>query len=202
MSPDQLLAIVLFAFAASGTPGPNTLMLMASGVNFGFRRTLPHMAGIIVGFSVMLVLVGVGLAAVFTLWPPLARVMQVAAVVYMLWLAWKIARSAPAAEGQAPGRPFGFWQAAGFQWINPKGWAIALSAVAIHAPGQQLLPVLLLSGIFALVNVPCAGLWTGVGVALRHWLADPVRLRIFNWTMAGLLVLSLWPVLGMGGGQP
>lgn len=201
MPLETLIALLLFAFATSGTPGPNNLMLMASGVNFGFRRSQAHMAGIVLGFGVMIALVGLGLAGLFTAWPPAILLLQVASVAYMLWLAWRIAHAAPPGEGVAPaGRPLGFLQAAGFQWVNPKAWATALSAIAIYAPGRDLPMVLLVAAAFVLVGGPCTAVWTALGVGLRQWLADPRRLRVFNLAMAGLLVLSLWPVLGLRGG--
>lgn len=197
MTPDTLLALAVYAFATSASPGPNNLMLMASGVNFGFRRTVPHMLGIGIGFTVMVVLVGLGLVGVFMAWPPARVALQVASVGYMLWLAWKIAHAAPPAPGRAPGRPLGFFQAAGFQWVNPKAWAMALTAVAVYAPGQSLGAVLLVAAVFGAVNLPCVSAWAVLGVALRRWLDDPVRLRWFNRAMAAALVLSLWPVLGL-----
>lgn len=195
MSPESLIALAVYAFATSASPGPNNMMLLASGVNFGFRRTLPHMLGIGVGFTVMIVLVGLGLVGLFTAWPPARVMLQVASVAYMLWLAWKIAHAAPPAEGGAAGRPLSFLQAAGFQWVNPKAWAMALGAVSAYAPEPSALAYAAVAGVFALVNLPSVAVWAGAGQAVRRWLEAPGRLRAFNWTIAGLLVLSLWPVV-------
>lgn len=200
MTLDALMALAGFAFVTSATPGPNNLMLMTSGLNFGFRRTVPHMLGIGIGFVVMVALVGLGLVGLFTAWPPARLLLQAGSVAYMLWLAWKIAHAAPPAAGGAAGRPFGFFQAAGFQWVNPKAWAMALSANAIYAPGQELSAVLAVAAVFGLVNLPCVSAWAVLGLGLRRWLAVPARLRLFNRTMALLLVLSLYPVLVPGAG--
>lgn len=197
MTVDTLLALALYAFVTSASPGPNNMMLLASGVNFGFRRTVPHMLGIGIGFTVMIVLVGLGLVGLFTAWPPARVALQVVSVAYMLWLAWKIAHAAPPAEGGAAGRPFTFLQAAGFQWVNPKAWAMALTSIALYAPGQEVAAVLMVAAVFGAVNLPCVSSWAVLGVALRRWLADPGRLRWFNRGMAAALVLSLYPVLGL-----
>ncbi len=193
---DLLLALIAYAFVSSITPGPNNLMLLASGVNFGFRRTVPHMLGIGVGFTVMTALVGVGLAGLFALWPPLHDVLTVASVAYLLWLAWKIAHSAPpSGEAQLDAKPFGFFQAAGFQWVNPKAWSMALTACTLYAPEADWQSVALVALVFGAVNLPSVSSWAGMGVLLRGWLRDPARLRAFNWTMAGLLVATLYPVM-------
>lgn len=195
MTLDVLAALVGFAFVTSITPGPNNMMLLASGVNFGFRRTLPHMLGIGIGFTVMVALVGFGVMGVFTAWPPAQRVLQWVSVAYMLWLAWKIAHSAaPDAQGGRR-KPLTFVQAAAFQWVNPKAWTMALGAIALYAPGQTPKAVLTVALAFGAVNLPCVSSWTVLGVGLRRFLSDPLRLRVFNWTMAALLVLSLIPVL-------
>ncbi|KPQ07632.1 MAG: putative threonine efflux protein [Rhodobacteraceae bacterium HLUCCA12] len=196
MTPDLFLALAAFAFVSSITPGPNNLMLLASGVNFGFRRTIPHMLGIGIGFTAMVALVGLGLAGIFTAWPPARPALKIAATAYMLWLAWKIAHAAPPeAAHSASARPLTFVQAAAFQWVNPKAWTMALGAVALYAPGQELGAVLWVAGVFGLVNLPCVSSWTVLGLALRRVLADPPRRRLFNRGMALLLVASLYPVL-------
>ncbi|RRH77937.1 LysE family translocator [Falsigemmobacter faecalis] len=196
MDLHMLSALTLYALVSSITPGPNNLMLMASGVNFGFRRSLPHMLGIGIGFTVMLVLVGLGLGGIFARLPQLEILLKVVAVVYMLWLAWKISQSsAPEGETRPGGRPMTFLQAAAFQWVNPKAWIMALSAIPIYAPGQATGQVLLVAAVFGAVNLPSVSTWALAGTLMRRWLQDPVRLKIFNWLMAGLLVLSLWPAL-------
>ena len=184
-----------YAFAMSVTPGPNNLMLMASGANFGIRRTLPHMLGVSLGFAVLAIVVGLGLGAVFEAVPRLYDALKVAAVLYMLWLAGKIANAAAPQGPAEAGTPMTFLQAAAFQWVNPKAVAMAVTAVTVYAPGGGLLAVLAVALIFSAVNLPSVGSWTLVGMKMRTWLSTPGRLRGFNWTMAALLILSLWPVL-------
>ncbi len=197
MTYDLFLALLGFAFVTSVTPGPNNMMLLASGVNFGFRRTVPHMLGISAGHSLMVFLVGMGLAGVFRAWPPALTVLKIASVGYMLWLAWKIAHSGAPGEGQAKARPMSFLQAAAFQWVNPKAWAMALGAVAAYVTEPSVWAYAAVAGVFSLVNLPSVAVWAGAGQAVRRWLAGPGRLTLFNWTLAGLLVLSLWPVVVM-----
>ena len=197
MTADLFLALLGFAFVTSVTPGPNNMMLLASGVNFGFRRTIPHMLGISVGHSVMVFLVGMGLAGVFKAWPPALMVLKLASVAYMLWLAWKIAHAAAPGEGRQSARPMTFLQAAGFQWVNPKAWAMALTAVSAYVAQPSALAYATVAVAFAMVNLPSITLWTVAGQALRGWLTGPGRLAVFNGVMAVLLVLSLYPVVMM-----
>lgn len=198
MSFAILTALLGFAFVTTVTPGPNNLMLMASGANFGFRRTLPHMLGIVGGLSVMALLVGAGLMALFDALPALNLVLKVASVCYLLWLALKIATAAPMAERDADSRPMTFLQAAAFQWVNPKAWAMCLSAITLYAPDRTLLSVAIVAGAFAIVCFPAISVWAWLGTVVRQWLSNATRLKIFNITMAALLVASLYPVLGLG----
>ncbi|NJS38573.1 MAG: LysE family translocator [Rhodobacteraceae bacterium] len=197
MTVDLLLALLGFAFVTSVTPGPNNMMLLASGVNFGLRRTVPHMLGISLGHALMVFLVGLGLAGIFTAWPPALTVLKVVSVAYMLWLAWKIAHSAAPGTGRASAQPMTFLQAAAFQWVNPKAWAMSLGAVAAYVPNPSIQAYALVALVFSTVNLPSVTLWAAAGQAVRRWLEGPGRLRVFNVTMAVLLVLSLWPVVTM-----
>jgi threonine/homoserine/homoserine lactone efflux protein len=198
MNAALLLGFAVFAFVSSITPGPNNAMLLASGVNYGFRRTLPHMAGVNLGAAAMLLLVGLGLGEVFIAIPSLYDVLRYLGAAYLVWLAWKIAGS----EGSGPaeagpgGRPLTFWQAAAFQWVNPKAWILVVGAVTTYAPRNGFAAnVTLLAVLLALINAPTLCVWAGFGTALRPWLARPGRLRAFNVTMALLLVASLLPML-------
>ncbi|MBA3908733.1 MAG: hypothetical protein C0524_02375 [Rhodobacter sp.] len=197
MTYDLFLALLGFAFVTSVTPGPNNMMLLASGVNFGVRRTVPHMLGISLGHALMVFLLGLGVAGAMRAVPYAGTGLKVASVAYMLWLAWKISRAAAPGEGRAGGKPFTFLQAAAFQWMNPKAWAMALGAVAAYAPGGGVAEMALVAAVFASVNLPSVTVWAAAGQGVRRWLEGPERLRAFNWTMAGLLVLSLWPVVTM-----
>ncbi|MFT6425800.1 MAG: threonine/homoserine/homoserine lactone efflux protein [Celeribacter sp.] len=188
-------ALLGFAFVASGTPGPNNLMLLASGANFGFKRTLPHMLGISLGHSFMVFVIGLGLAQAFTSFPVLRKILMVVSIAYMLWLAWKIAHAAPPKEGTVGGKPFTFLQAAAFQWVNPKAWIMAIGAQTNYAQGDGWTAALFVGLGFLMVNFPAITLWAWMGTELRRFLTNPRRLSIFNWTMAGLLVASLVPIL-------
>ncbi|MCB1369519.1 MAG: LysE family translocator, partial [Rhodobacteraceae bacterium] len=187
MTHDLLLALTGFAFVSSVTPGPNNLMLMASGANFGFGRTIPHMLGVGLGFTFMVFVVGIGLMQVFEMVPGSQAVLRVVSVAYLLYLAWKIANAAPPEAGGATGRPMTFLQAALFQWANPKAWAMALTAITLYAPSRDLGAVLVVAAVFGAINLPSVGCWTLMGRAIRRWLTSHGRLRIFNRTMAVLL---------------
>lgn len=197
MPLDVFLAMVLFAGVMSLTPGPNNIMLAASGVNFGFARSVPHMVGVSVGFVILLAASGVGLGAAFAALPALQIVLKVAGTGYLLWLAYKVATARPAdAEGAAPGRPITFWQAALFQWVNPKGLVAALSAISLYIrPGHERgdLPVML--AVFLAATVLSVLTWTGFGVALRRLLQNPRHARVFNGVMALLLLASIVPTV-------
>ncbi|WP_296510482.1 LysE family translocator [Rhodoferax sp.] len=204
MSPDTLLAAGLFAVVSSVTPGPNNTMLMASGVNFGFRRSLRHLWGVNLGFTFMLLCVGLGLHSVLDQFPQFYDVLRYAGSAYMLWIAWQLARTQPAAPaetgntGQAPtaAQPMGFFAAAAFQWINPKAWVMAVTCMSTYLSATAgWAQVALLAGLFMLLGAPCSAFWVGFGQAMRGLLQDPLRLRIFNITMALALVASLYPML-------
>ncbi|MBC2776317.1 LysE family translocator [Parasphingopyxis marina] len=197
---DTLLGLTAFAFVSSITPGPNNLMLMASGMNFGFRRTIPHMLGVSGGFVLMVCLVGLGLAGLFEAYPAARTVLQVASIGYLLYLAYRIATAegsadAPEAAGE-DAKPFTFLQAALFQWVNPKAWTMALTAITVYAsPADPIVGLALIALVFGAVNLPSVGLWAAAGTRLRLLLRNSARRRIFNVAIAALLVGSLYPVV-------
>ena len=196
MTYELITGLVIFAFVSSITPGPNNLMLMASGANFGFRRTVPHMLGVGLGFSFMVLLIGLGMAEIFERFPQSYTVLKVVSVVYMLWLAWKIATAGePGKDGASTGNPLTFLQAAAFQWVNPKAWTMGLTAVTIYSLGHDLYAALLVAIVFGAVNLPCVSLWIVLGQQIKQFLTNQRRLASFNLSMALLLILSLYPVL-------
>ena len=197
MPLDMFIALVGFASAMAFTPGPNNIMVTASGVNFGFMRTLPHILGITFGFVVLLVACGAGLGTLFAAYPPLQAVLKVAGAIYLLWLAWKVATAASTSGGDVNvARPISFTQAALFQWVNPKAVVAALSAVAIYVrPAHWTSDFGLMLVVFAVATVLAVAAWTGFGVALRRVLSDPKRAHIFNIAMALLLVASIVPMV-------
>ncbi len=192
---DIFLALLVFSVVSGVTPGPNNMMLMASGVNFGVSRSWPHLSGVIIGFALMTALVGVGLDAVFRVAPWLLPVMRYAGAAYLVWLAWRIANSGAVKEGAAVGRPLGFFAAAAFQWINPKAWVMAVSALTAYAVSDNYATsVAVVALTFLVGGFPCSGVWVAFGAAMRRYLADPRRARLFNCTMAARLVASFEPV--------
>jgi len=197
MPVNILIPLVTFAVAMAFTPGPNNVMLAASGVNFGFARTLPHMAGVTAGFVVLVLASGLGLGLVFEAVPQLQIVIKVVGSAYLLWLAYKVATAHLARDtGGGPARPFTFWQAAAFQWINPKGLVAAISAIAIYLrPGQEARDLAIMVAVFGIVTAGSVTTWASFGVALRRLLRDPGRARLFNIVMGLLLVASIVPML-------
>lgn len=196
MTPELLLAFALFAVVSSITPGPNNLMLLASGVNFGFRATVPHILGIGAGFAALLLAVGGGLAALFVRWPWAHTALQWVGAAYLLWLAWRLARAGAPTEGPAvTAEPLGFWGAAAFQWVNPKAWIMGITAFTTYVQTPSAGTVVTMAALFALLNLPCLSVWALLGSRLRGWMAVGRRQRVFNGLMGALLVLSLWPML-------
>lgn len=196
-SLELISAFALFAFVSSITPGPNNTMLLASGVNFGFRRTIPHALGISFGFIFLVLAVGLGLGGVFKAVPMAYTVLRYLGAAYLLYLAWKVATSGPVSESDAArGKPLGFWGAAAFQWVNPKAWVMAVGAITTYTPAQGYVTnVIVIAALFALVNLPSVGVWVMFGSALRNVLQNPRWLMLFNVLMALLLVISLYPLL-------
>lgn len=197
LTADMLFAFILFAFVSSITPGPNNTMLLASGVNFGFNRTIPHMLGISCGFTLMVLAVGLGLGAVFKAYPLLYTALRYVGAAYLLYLAYKIATSGPASNnGEGRGKPMSYLNAAAFQWVNPKAWVMAVGAITTYTPiNGYFTNVAVIALVFGIVNLPSVSLWAGFGSLLRNVLRDPLWLRVFNGVMAALLVLSLYPLL-------
>jgi len=194
---DYLYAVMLFAVSSSVTPGPNNIMLMSSGLNFGVKRSLPLLCGICVGFALMLLLVGFGFAQLFEIFPQLHFVIKCAGVVYLLYLAYLIAKSAAAPSASQAAEPFSFIKGALFQWVNGKAWVVATGAIATftsvgsHFHSQNLL----IATTFLLVSFPCVGLWLAFGSGLQSLLNSAKRRSYFNFSMAGLLVISVLPVM-------
>jgi len=202
MNHDVLIAASLFSFVSSITPGPNNMMMLASGVNFGFRRSIPHWLGICGGFTFMLCAVGLGLHTLLADHPALYDILRYAGSAYLIWMAWRLATASasPAAQDDdtphGAARPLGLLGAAAFQWVNPKAWVMAVTAMSAYLPARaQPTDVLAIALLFGVINLPCVACWAGGGAALRRFLQDPLRLRIFNISMALALLASLYPML-------
>lgn len=194
---DYLFAVVLFAVSSSITPGPNNIMVMTSGVNFGVRKSLPLLSGICVGFTVMLLLVGLGFSQLFELFPSLHFMIKCAGVLYLLYLAYLIARSATNVNSHAQSKPLTFMKGALFQWINAKAWVVATGAIAAFTTVGASFHTqnLMIAVTFFVVSFPCVGVWLAFGSMLKNLLNSPNSRKRFNFVMSGLLVLSIAPVV-------
>ncbi|WP_415887605.1 LysE family translocator [Neptuniibacter sp. QD37_6] len=192
------LAILVFAISSTVTPGPNNIMIMTSGLNFGVKRSMPHLLGICLGFPLMVVAVGLGFSAVFEKFPIVHEIIKVLGVTYLLYLAWLVASCAPTSmEGDKKSNPLTFMQAALFQWVNPKAWVMATGAIAAYTSQDttMLLQVMVISLSFFVVSFPCVGVWLIFGSGLKRFLKEAKYQRVFNISMALLLVVSVLPVL-------
>jgi threonine/homoserine/homoserine lactone efflux protein len=186
---DSLVQLALFALASLYTPGPNNIMLASSGARFGIRRTLPHALGVAFGFPLMLFPMALGLGAVFEQSPAFRDILRIVGAVVMLWIGWKVA-TAGRAQADETARPFTFLMAAGFQWINPKAWAMAIAVVGGYMLGRApLLEALVCAGMFTALGLGSAFMWTGAGATIRRFLSSDVRIRLFNGMM-GLLIAA------------
>ncbi|OXI65565.1 lysine transporter LysE [Burkholderia sp. AU28863] len=191
-----LPAGMLFALVTSITPGPNNTMLLASGVNFGFRRTMPHLFGISIGVAILMLCVGFGLGEAFKRLPLLYTILEAASVAYLLYLAWRIGTSGEVKAHGAKPRPMTFLEAAAFQWVNPKAWMMVLTAATtVQLSTDYGMNAAWMSVVFILIGFPCICLWAAFGLGLRRFLSNPRALRVFNVTMAVLLILSLYPLV-------
>lgn len=172
-------------------------MLTTTGLNFGVRRGIPHLLGICIGFPVMLALIGLGFGTLFQLYPVLHEVIKIVGIVYLLYLAWKIANSSGGVSEVSQSKPINFWQSAAFQWINPKAWIMGSSALAAYTTLDDnfFIQVSIICVTFAIITLPCAGVWLVFGAGLQRFLKDPRHLRIFNIAMALLLIASILPVI-------
>lgn len=187
----------MFGIIAAVTPGPNNVMLTTTGLNFGIRRGIPHLMGICIGFPVMLALIGLGFGTLFSIYPWLHDAIKIVGIVYLLWLAWKIANTRSGGDSIDQSRPIGFWQSAAFQWVNVKAWIMGTSALAAYTTTGDsfLLQVVIICITFAIITLPCAGIWLVFGAGLQRFLKNPDNLRRFNIAMALLLVASILPVI-------
>ena len=188
-----VIPMAVFTFAGSMTPGPNNVMLAASGANFGFRRSSGHMLGVLVGASVLLYAVALGMGALFVALPALQLAIKIAGAIFLLYLAWRIATATPGARDVAPGRPLSFIAAFGFQFANPKAWTITAGAASTFMPTdiEASIAAGILAATFAVVAVPAVILWTAFGVGIGRLLTSPRAHRLFNGSMGLLLVATV-----------
>ena len=196
MSGELFLGLVGFAVITCFTPGPNNTMLLASGLNFGWTRSVPHVLGVSFGFAFMVLAVGLGVGQVFVLFPGLYNVLRVASIGYLLWLAWGIATAGTVSEETPGTRPLTVLEAALFQWINPKAWIMALGATTTYVSASTFtLSVAIMAATFGIVGFSSSASWAIFGAGLKRLLQRPDLVRALNVSMAVMLVLSLWPVV-------
>jgi len=196
MSQPLLIAFILFATVMFFTPGPNNIMVLSSGLTYGFRRTVPHIAGITVGFAFMVGAVGLGFGTIFIAYPVLQTILKYAGAAYLIYLAAVIAMSEPVTPGQDNRRgPMTFWGAAMFQWVNVKGWVMVIGTITAYAgiasfPWNIVIQVVL----SLMLGAVSTSTWTLSGSSLRSVMTSPKAVRAFNMVMAVLLLASLYPV--------
>jgi threonine/homoserine/homoserine lactone efflux protein len=195
--PALIVASFPFLISMGFTPGPNNILVASSGVNFGFRATIPHMLGITLGFPLMLLIVGSGLARIFIALPALHALLKYLCIAYMLYLAWRIAAASAIDEARRTSKPLSFIQGAALQWVNGKGWVVALSVATTYTVVDQTLPLQIaaLAAICLVITMASVCCWTLFGSLLRNFLQTDVRRRWFNYSMAALLVASIIPVI-------
>lgn len=197
MTFETFLALLTLALIAAWTPGPNNLMLASSGANFGLRRTLPHICGVAFGFPIMIFVVATGLGAIIAASAALQDVMRWAGAGLLLWFAWRIATSGRA-QDQSRTRPLSFLEAAGFQWVNPKAWAMAMATTAQFVTGLSVIVESLLCALaYVMAGLGSSIVWAGFGIWIKRLLSTDQRLKIFNISM-GLLIASFVIVLFWG----
>ncbi len=192
---DLLIGLVTFAAVTCFTPGPNNALLLASGLNFGVRKTIPHVLGVTLGFAFMVLAVALGIGRLFEVWPDIYLALRLAAVAYLLWLAWGIATAGGIEARGGGARPMSFLEACAFQWINPKGWIMAVGASTGYAiSGSPLISSTIMAMVFGVTGLASSALWASFGAILHRWLDRPGLVRAFNIILALLLVASLYPV--------
>ncbi len=196
MSVDNLLALLGIVMAAAWTPGPNNMMLAASGVNYGLRATAPHIIGVFLGFGFMIFTISLGLGRVFIQFPILHEILRWGGAMMLVWVAWKIATAKRPGEAGAETKPFTFVQAAAFQWVNPKAWIMCISISAQFLDSKNpLLSATIIAGVAIFGGVTSATGWAWFGMMLARWLHTAARLRAFNWSMAAIILAGVLVVV-------
>jgi len=197
----MLLSIISFAFATAMTPGPNNFMLLSSGLTFGYKKTLAHIVGVMVGFPVMIVAVGLGMGTVFEMYPALYDILKVVGITYLLWMAWKIATSSSSmGSDDEVKKPFTLLQAMLFQWVNPKAWVMVITAMGSFITSQEhaFLQVLVIAFTYLCIGFLSTNFWALGGVYLQKFISNTKSVKMFNRVMAVLIVLSVLPFVLKG----
>jgi threonine/homoserine/homoserine lactone efflux protein len=191
------LSILIFAISTTITPGPNNIMIMASGINYGIKKSIPHLCGICLGLPIMIIMIGLGFSIVFEMYPFLHQIIKILGVLYLVYLAWLIAKSSPKSFKNKKSHPMTFVQGVMFQWVNPKAWVIATSAISAYTNTSSSVntQIILISLIFLAVEFPCVGVWLVFGTGIKRFLKSEQMQRAFNICMALLLIASVMPVI-------
>jgi threonine/homoserine/homoserine lactone efflux protein len=194
---ELLISIAAFALTATLTPGPNNVLLLSSGLTFGYKRTLPHVFGVFLGFALMVLLVGLGIGIIFEKFPIVLKILKIIGILYLFWMAYKIASSKGNMKIKENHKPFTFMQAALFQWVNPKGWIMSMTAMSIFVTSKEnsITQVFIIAFLFLITGAISCNTWAIGGVALKRFIKDESHVRKFNLIMAILLVLSILPVI-------
>ena len=195
----MLISIGTFALTSATTPGPNNIMLLSSGLTFGYKKTIPHISGIVIGFPLMVLLIGLGFGVVFEKFPLLLSGLKIVGILYLFWMALKIARNTGTydVEESEDSKPFTFLQAATFQWVNPKAWIMAITAISIFvtANDNTIFQVVVISTIFFITAIISSNTWAFGGVVLKKFIKDESMVRKLNIAMAILLIASVLPII-------
>jgi len=195
----MIMSIATFTLSTVITPGPNNIMLLSSGLTFGYKRTIPHMLGIMIGFPFMVLLVGLGLGFIFEKFPIIFSILKIIGIIYLFWMAFKIAnnKSSFNVKKGKESKPFTFLQSAAFQWVNPKAWIMAITAISVFVTSKDdnLIQILIIAFIYMISGVISTNTWTAGGVVLKRFLKSEHSVRIFNITMAILLIASVLPII-------
>lgn len=193
---ENIFSLIIFCFVTSFSPGPNNIMLMTSGVNYGVYRSVPHFLGVAIGFPLMIIAIGLGLGQVFRKYPDIYLLIKMFGILYLLFLSWKIAFASMPETGKNLNNPLTFFQATLFQWVNPKAWVIAIGAIATFTTSTNIQTQVLLIAIgYFMVGGLSVFAWLFLGAALKSAFRNKKRLKMFNFTMAALLVLSIVPMV-------
>lgn len=197
---ENLISVLLFAISTTLTPGPNNVMLMNSGLNYGFKRSIPHLLGVAIGFPIMFIILALGFGAIFMKYAIIKTILKILGSAYLLYLSYKILFSENQQESaNLDAMPFTFMGAVLFQWVNPKAWLMAISAISLYSLSANYFTSAGLMGfLFFLVCIPCAGAWLWMGNNIKQYLKTDLHAHIFNFCMSAALVASVAMIIFEG----
>ncbi len=194
----MLISISTFTLSTVLSPGPNNIMLLSSGLTFGYKKTIPHILGVMLGFPLMVIIVGLGMGVIFEQYPIALKILKIVGILYLFWMAYKIAtNSSTYSNDNSNSQPFTFIQSAGFQWVNPKAWIMAITSVSVFVidGNSSFIQVFVIAFIYMLSGVISTNTWALGGVFLKSIIKNEKSIKIFNIIMAVLLVASVLPLV-------